>query len=162
LANPPCPIQCFFRDFQNTCDRLTETGMKRTSTSFSLGFFPAHLVLIDCRRASVALILRFVPNGPKSASMEQPCRTVEELLERPWVQGNLEYLFGKETISMTFIDATLDVLFIRRAVNPQDRWSGQLAFPGGRRENNEDDAQCCIRFGSLLSRCKRNNGRDWA
>lgn len=84
--------------------------------------------------------------------MEQPCRTVEELLERPWVQGNLEYLFGKENLSlllMTFIDATLDVLFIRRAVNPQDRWSGQLAFPGGRRENNEDDAQCCIRFGSL-------------
>src|SRR4051812_22030254 len=30
--------------------------------------------------------------------------------------------------------AGLEVLFIRRAEHPQDPWSGQMAFPGGRAE----------------------------
>ena len=32
-----------------------------------------------------------------------------------------------------------EVLFIRRAEHPQDPWSGQLAFPGGRREPSDAD-----------------------
>ena len=31
----------------------------------------------------------------------------------------------------------LDLAFIRRAHNPQDPWSGQIAFPGGRREKED-------------------------
>jgi 8-oxo-dGTP pyrophosphatase MutT (NUDIX family) len=33
----------------------------------------------------------------------------------------------------------IEVLFIRRAENPQDPWSGQVAFPGGRAEPGDAD-----------------------
>lgn len=29
---------------------------------------------------------------------------------------------------------SLEIAFIQRAINPNDRWSGQIAFPGGKRE----------------------------
>jgi 8-oxo-dGTP pyrophosphatase MutT (NUDIX family) len=29
---------------------------------------------------------------------------------------------------------TLELLFIRRSINERDTWSGQVAFPGGRRQ----------------------------
>jgi 8-oxo-dGTP pyrophosphatase MutT (NUDIX family) len=35
--------------------------------------------------------------------------------------------------------AGLEVLFIRRAEHPQDPWSGQMAFPGGRAEPGDAD-----------------------
>jgi len=35
--------------------------------------------------------------------------------------------------------AGLDVLFIRRAEDPRDPWSGQMAFPGGRSEPGDAD-----------------------
>ena len=37
------------------------------------------------------------------------------------------------------------ILFIQRAASPDDPWSGQMAFPGGRRENSDleaGDAAC--------------------
>jgi 8-oxo-dGTP pyrophosphatase MutT (NUDIX family) len=37
--------------------------------------------------------------------------------------------------------AGLEILFIRRAEHPQDPWSGQMAFPGGRAEPGEEDLQ---------------------
>ncbi|EQC39748.1 hypothetical protein SDRG_03174 [Saprolegnia diclina VS20] len=37
------------------------------------------------------------------------------------------------------------LLFIRRAVNPRDRWSGQIAFPGGKCEANETSLETAIR-----------------
>lgn len=40
----------------------------------------------------------------------------------------------------------LELLFIKRAVNSTDRWSGQIAFPGGKREETDS---------SLLSACLR-------
>ena len=33
----------------------------------------------------------------------------------------------------------LELLFIRRAEDPRDRWSGQMAFPGGRQEPADED-----------------------
>ena len=33
----------------------------------------------------------------------------------------------------------LEILFIRRAEHPQDPWSGQIAFPGGRFEPGDAD-----------------------
>ena len=37
------------------------------------------------------------------------------------------------------------ILYCKRANNIRDRWSGHIAFPGGKREPNEDDLECCIR-----------------
>ena len=36
-------------------------------------------------------------------------------------------------------EAGIDLLFIRRAEHPQDPWSGQMAFPGGRAEPGDAD-----------------------
>lgn len=33
----------------------------------------------------------------------------------------------------------VDILFIKRADNPRDPWSGHMALPGGRREDHDDD-----------------------
>jgi 8-oxo-dGTP pyrophosphatase MutT (NUDIX family) len=35
--------------------------------------------------------------------------------------------------------AGIEILFIRRAEDPRDPWSGQMAFPGGRSEPSDDD-----------------------
>lgn len=34
----------------------------------------------------------------------------------------------------------LEIGFIQRAFNPEDRWSGHIAFPGGRREEQDSSA----------------------
>src|SRR4051812_15493187 len=41
----------------------------------------------------------------------------------------------------------LELLLIRRAHNPSDRWSGQMAFPGGRqrKDSEETDLQTVVR-----------------
>jgi len=41
--------------------------------------------------------------------------------------------------------AGIEVLFIRRADHPQDPWSGQMAFPGGRAEPGEDLRATAVR-----------------
>jgi 8-oxo-dGTP pyrophosphatase MutT (NUDIX family) len=41
--------------------------------------------------------------------------------------------------------AGLEILFIRRSEHPQDPWSGQMAFPGGRAEPGEDLEATAIR-----------------
>ncbi|KAI8055698.1 hypothetical protein BDF22DRAFT_599948, partial [Syncephalis plumigaleata] len=38
-----------------------------------------------------------------------------------------------------------ELLFIRRTSNPQDPWSGQIAFPGGKRESGETDRETAER-----------------
>ena len=35
----------------------------------------------------------------------------------------------------------VEMLFVRRAINPRDRWSGQMAFPGGRQDPKETDRE---------------------
>ncbi len=34
---------------------------------------------------------------------------------------------------------TLEVAYIRRSISPHDRWSGQVAFPGGRKDESDED-----------------------
>lgn len=43
-------------------------------------------------------------------------------------------------------EKNLELLYIKRAVNPADRWSGQIAFPGGKRDDSDK---------SLLAACIR-------
>lgn len=48
----------------------------------------------------------------------------------------------REQASVSVIVRTadpVDVLFIKRARNPRDPWSGHMALPGGRREAHDDD-----------------------
>ncbi|EQC30748.1 hypothetical protein SDRG_11508 [Saprolegnia diclina VS20] len=42
-------------------------------------------------------------------------------------------------------DPRLQLLFIRRCVNPNDTWSGHIAFPGGRTQPSETDVESAIR-----------------
>ena len=42
-------------------------------------------------------------------------------------------------VAVVFVEAPLRVLFIRRAESERDPWSGQMAFPGGRHEESDDD-----------------------
>ncbi|KAI8998439.1 NUDIX hydrolase domain-like protein [Gaertneriomyces semiglobifer] len=39
----------------------------------------------------------------------------------------------------------VEILYIRRAVNERDKWSGHMAFPGGKAESNETDQQAVER-----------------
>mmetsp|Transcript_14897 Transcript_14897/g.46905 ORF Transcript_14897/g.46905 Transcript_14897/m.46905 type:complete len:319 (+) Transcript_14897:82-1038(+) len=39
----------------------------------------------------------------------------------------------------------LEAAFILRSINPNDRWSGHVALPGGRQEPGEDDVQTAVR-----------------
>ena len=45
----------------------------------------------------------------------------------------------RAAVALVFREAShgLELLFIRRAEHPQDPWSGQMAFPGGRAEPHE-------------------------
>lgn len=57
--------------------------------------------------------------------------------------GNFENL--DEYIQNLSEDAVGEVLFIKRAENPRDRWSGHIAIPGGRQDAGETDVQTAIR-----------------
>ena len=48
---------------------------------------------------------------------------------------------ARAAVAVVFRDSPrgLEVLFIRRAEHPQDPWSGQMAFPGGRSEPLDPD-----------------------
>lgn len=39
------------------------------------------------------------------------------------------------------VDSRPELLFIERAVSPNDQWSGQIAFPGGRVERDDADVR---------------------
>jgi len=61
-------------------------------------------------------------------------------------------------------DTSFDVFFILRAVNPRDRWSGHVAFPGGRCEGGETDEAAAVRevreeVGWSLDQCATLLGR---
>lgn len=88
------------------------------------------------KRASVALILRVRPtydHWPTSSNIPDPTLPVDQRLQKffdqPWVQhGDPE------------------VLFIKRASRPGDRWTGHVALPGGKRDPEDvDDRAAAIR-----------------
>lgn len=49
----------------------------------------------------------------------------------------------------------LDLLFIKRATNPNDNWSGQIAFPGGKVEPGDDSV-----FAACLRETREEVGHD--
>ncbi|KAJ1982278.1 hypothetical protein H4R35_000369 [Dimargaris xerosporica] len=85
------------------------------------------------RRASVALLLRVIPDSassePSNATIAPiPLPTLNEFLQDPHIRHG-----------------TLELLYIERARSQRDRWSGQIAFPGGRREQGETDQEAAER-----------------
>jgi 8-oxo-dGTP pyrophosphatase MutT (NUDIX family) len=94
------------------------------------------------RRACVACILRVVPcdaddNGddgsgafPLPSPPEGPPeKVIRWFIERPWVHCAKD----------------IEVFYIKRASNPNDLWSGHVAFPGGRQEKGENDMKTVCR-----------------
>ena len=91
------------------------------------------------KRASVAVIIRirppFKPVPASTSSVvdvqatETPATSINHFFSKQWVQ-----------------EGDAEVLFIKRAGRPGDRWSGHTALPGGKRDpEDEDDCAAAIR-----------------
>ncbi|CAM9102783.1 unnamed protein product [Choristocarpus tenellus] len=78
------------------------------------------------RRAALALILR-------SALCSSPSSYLNDLSSNHHILQQGEE--GRDD----------QVLLIRRAINPRDKWSGHVALPGGRQEFGETDLQTAVR-----------------
>jgi 8-oxo-dGTP pyrophosphatase MutT (NUDIX family) len=87
------------------------------------------------RRASVALILRFRPHYSfPSSSISSPSAASSK--------DKLDAFFSQEWVK----HADPEVLFIKRAANKRDKWTGHVAFPGGRRDPEDaDDYAAAVR-----------------
>jgi 8-oxo-dGTP pyrophosphatase MutT (NUDIX family) len=60
----------------------------------------------------------------------------------------LEQYFWKAAVAIILHPSKMgfEALYVKRAYNPSDPWSGQIAFPGGRfREGDEDIVETAIR-----------------
>ena len=89
------------------------------------------------KRASVALVIRLRPNHGNWPPAERPpvdqttgsTEQIERLFDQPWT---------------SYSDA--EVIFIKRAARTGDRWTSHVAFPGGKRDpEDEDDKATAIR-----------------
>lgn len=90
------------------------------------------------KRAAVALIIRVRPTFPDRASFEEKKCGPEVGSE----SQRLESFFSQEWVQR----GDPEVLFIKRAAREGDRWTSHIAFPGGRRDpEDEDDCATSIR-----------------
>jgi 8-oxo-dGTP pyrophosphatase MutT (NUDIX family) len=71
-------------------------------------------------------------NPPLPTSHAQIVDGIYHLSKQPWFQSNENSL-------------RVELLFMQRAKNPKDRWSGQMALPGGRQTGQETDQQTVVR-----------------
>jgi 8-oxo-dGTP pyrophosphatase MutT (NUDIX family) len=71
---------------------------------------------------------------PKFERLRQ--RVVTHVPERATGSGRIE---AAVAIVLVPTDDDLELLFIKRAEEPGDPWSGQMALPGGRREEGDAD-----------------------
>lgn len=90
------------------------------------------------KRASVAVIVRIRPeytpvpapsSPPTDADDAAPPDNLDAFFAQPWVQAG-----------------DPEILFIKRAGRPGDRWSGHVALPGGKRDPTDaDDLAAAVR-----------------
>ena len=85
------------------------------------------------------------PLGPAGAAtlLGHPhvSHLARELVRRPGALADAGPSVRRAAVSLVLrpdVDGGLDLLFIRRAEYPGDPWSGQIAFPGGRKEPEDD------------------------
>jgi len=96
------------------------------------------------RQCSVCMILRINPELKESFQFEKvpesfnqsPLNRLANLIK----QGYKSLAKTKEDVKHFF-----EIMFIQRAENPNDRHSSQVAFPGGKNEDNEDDLMAAVR-----------------
>ncbi|KAI9265064.1 NUDIX hydrolase domain-like protein [Phascolomyces articulosus] len=81
------------------------------------------------RRAAVCAIFRCRSTQQQPIpSNAQPPTSIKDFLDQPWVN-----------------ESEPELLFIQRATRATDRWSGHVAFPGGKNEAEETDEQTAER-----------------
>ncbi|KAI8969655.1 hypothetical protein BDB01DRAFT_687733, partial [Pilobolus umbonatus] len=88
---------------------------------------PAH----QPRRGCVGAILRWRRHRTDIPISSQPIHTIEEFFNQDWVREDTE--------------GEAELLFMRRATRIGDRWSGHVAFPGGKNEKQETDRETAER-----------------
>ncbi|KAI8888249.1 hypothetical protein K501DRAFT_291796 [Backusella circina FSU 941] len=80
------------------------------------------------RRGAVAAILRW---RTSYTVVENKAKTIEEFFQQDWVINDPK--------------GQAEILFMQRATRVGDRWSGHVAFPGGKNEELETDEETCKR-----------------
>ena len=94
------------------------------------------------KRASVAILLRSTTahHQLSEQSSRPPSRDVPAN-----ASAELSRFLSSPTALQSTIDST-EILFIKRAASPSDPWSGQVAYPGGRRSiEDADDLATAVR-----------------
>ena len=101
--------------------------------------YPQRLNPAGCtKRAAVALILRVRPRYPDQSTL-----SADECLDPgSSTQQRLNAFFAQEWVQR----GDPEILFIKRAARQGDRWTGQVAFPGGGRDVTDlDDRMTSVR-----------------
>jgi len=96
-------------------------------------------------QASVCMIFRFNPKlFQKDKALTPPDHKISET-----PSGFLQFVTKNSDISPTKgISTGIEIFFIKRAINPKDRHSGDVAFPGGKCDGTEPDLVTAIREAS--------------
>ena len=94
------------------------------------------------RRASVAIIIRIRPrnlshNHDKSvfAESSKSSEGTKKLQENDDSIANLENFWNLPWVT----NGEPEIFYIKRALRKGDRWSGQMAFPGGKQDDKDVD-----------------------
>ena len=83
------------------------------------------------KRASVALVIRVRPTFPQTSHYDSSdCGLLGGSFHK-----RLENFFAQNWVQ----HGEPEVLFIKRAAREGDRWTGHIAFPGGKRERDDLD-----------------------
>ncbi|KPI34358.1 uncharacterized protein AB675_11067 [Cyphellophora attinorum] len=91
------------------------------------------------KRASVAVIIRV---RPAFAPVPDPAKSVVEVSKNEPPATTLDEYFAQDWVK----NGDPEVLFIKRAGRPGDRWSGHTALPGGKRDPEDaDDFAAAVR-----------------
>jgi 8-oxo-dGTP pyrophosphatase MutT (NUDIX family) len=112
---------------------------------------------VSSRRAAVAVILRVRPITPppppssippgshtdldqnSTHSILTPQQEFQQTVSESSIVANQSPSFGYQWINQQWVQqGELEVLYIKRAQNPRDLWSGHMAFPGGRQDAKAD------------------------
>lgn len=81
------------------------------------------------------------PDVQRLLAPPQLTRLAHSLLDRPGALAEADAAVRRAAVALVIragARGELDLLFIERSVYPGDPWSGQVAFPGGRREPFDD------------------------